>query len=161
MSARAIDLAGNEAELAFLLVRPFVRAVHMSGPKVKFAKNWPKEMGGLSEEEWARILHSQSTKESNNFDVADEIGVDVDAVECISRAGYSSGAGLSYLMKLLQNKDSSWAQWYKKNMIGLSYRAERLGSLVPEMVEKGSFSLGKALNRRRFGKAVKYWDILL
>src|SRR5690606_10259052 len=64
LSARAIELAGNESEFAFLLVRPMVKEMRIHRKKTAFQpKSWPAELENLSEEIWSHALKAQSTKE--------------------------------------------------------------------------------------------------
>jgi hypothetical protein len=161
VSGRAIEQAGNEAELAFLLVRPLVREMRLQRPKVKFnPKQWPADLESLSEEQWSHTLKAQSTKDSANLDVADEIAVDMIATECVSRAGYRPMAGLSYLRNLNAKKETPWAKWFFEHSIGLEYRLERLGSLVEEALAKDKFPAGKSSNPKRFATASRYWNLL-
>ncbi len=160
VSARAIDTASNEAELAYLLIRPMVRAVHIPPSKVSFGKKWPEELANLSEEQWLQVLKDQSTLESKNVDVADEILVDQEAVECVSRAGYASGAPLSFLKRISQSRSMPWASWLSENMIGIDYRVERLSSFTPNAIARQSFPAGSIVNQKRFSQATKGWNIL-
>ncbi len=161
LSGKALELAGNEAEMAFLLVRPLVRELRLKRKPITFQpKAWPKELDNLSEVQWAEMLKAQSTKESTNLDVADEIAVDIAATECISRAGYRPLGGLSYLRKLSLQKEEPWAKWYFEHSIGLEYRIERLLALVPESLAKGVFPEGKSTNPKRFSTASRYWNLL-
>lgn len=160
-SARAIDGAANEAELAFLLVRPLVREMRLERKTPQFAgKAWPAALNTLSEELWDQVLRSQSTKDSDNLDVADEIAVDIAAVECISRAGYRPAAGLSYLRKLSTKKEEAWAAWFFENAIGLDYRIERVNALVDESLAQKKFPAGQTTNVKRFGTAARHWNVM-
>lgn len=160
-SAKAIETAGNEAELAFLLVRPLVRELRLERQKVAFQpKAWPGQLNALSEQVWDQTLRAQSTKESANLDVADEIAVDIAATECISRAGYRPMGGLSYLRKLAMKKEEPWAKWFFDHSIGLEYRMERLGALLEDALAKEKFPEGKASNPKRFSTASRHWNLL-
>lgn len=161
LSARAIAQAGNEAELAFLLVRPLVREMRIQHAKLKFnPKAWPAELESISEEQWSQVLKAQSTKDSVNLDVADEIAVDMIATECISRSGYRPMAGLSYLRNLSMKKEEPWAKWFFDHSIGLDYRLERVAALVEESLAKEKFPAGKSTNPKRFTTASRYWNLL-
>jgi hypothetical protein len=161
ISGRAIELAGNEAELAFLLVRPLVREMRLKREKTTFnPKAWPGELNGLSEEAWSQTLKAQSTKDSDNLDVADEIDVDLVATECISRSGYRPMGGLSYLRKLASRRKEPWARWYSEHAIGLDYRIGRLATLVDEALASGKFPAGSASNPKRFSTASRHWNLL-
>lgn len=161
LGARSIDIAGNEAELAFLLVRPLVREMRLKRMKPAFTtKGWPGELEIQSEEIWSQTLKSQSTKESENLDVADEIAVDMLATECISRGGYRPLAGLSYLRKLAVKREEPWSKWFFEHSIGLEYRMERFASLVAEALAKGKFPEGKATNPKRFATASRHWNLM-
>lgn len=160
-SARAIDGAANEAELAFLLVRPLVREMRLQRKNPQFnGKAWPGALNAVSEELWDQVLRSQSTKDSDNLDVADEIAVDMAAVECISRAGYRPAAGLSYLRRLGTKKEEPWAAWFFENAIGLDYRLERVGTLVDESLAQKKFPAGLTTNVKRFGTAARQWNLM-
>ncbi|RYZ96658.1 MAG: hypothetical protein EOP11_23165 [Proteobacteria bacterium] len=160
-SARAIDGAANEAELAFLLVRPLVREMRIQRKAPKFTgRSWPAALNSLSEELWDQVLRAQSTKDSDNLDVADEIAVDMAAVECISRAGYRPMAGLSYLRKLSTKKEELWAAWFFENAIGLDYRLERVGTLVDDSLAQKKFPEGLATNPKRYGTAARHWNVM-
>lgn len=159
VSARAIDVAANEAELAFLLIRPLVRELRLKR-KAMSVKNWPNSMQEQAEEQWQDVMKLASTRDSENLDIADEIAVDMGAVECLSRAGYKSEAGLNYLQRLVMQKDESWAKWYFDNSIGIDYRMERVATLLDQYLAKAKFPRGSASNRKRFSTAEKFWNIL-
>ncbi len=160
-SARAIDVATNEAELAFLLVRPLVRELKIQRKPVAFvAKDWPASLVALSEELWDGVLRAQSTRDSANLDVSDEINVDLLATECIARAGYRPQAGLNYLRKLALHREAPWAAWFFQHSIGLDYRLERFAELVDEALAKKRFPSGTVINNKRFSSATKHWNLL-
>lgn len=160
-SARAIELAGNEAELAFLLVRPLVREPRLKRPVPKMeAKNWPAGLDPSAELAWSQALKAQSTKDSDHLDVADEIAVDLAALECISRAGYRPLAGLSYLRKLHGKRAEPWAEWYREHYLGTEYRLDRVSELLDEALAKKSFPAGTATNPKRFSTAARHWNLL-
>ena len=123
-------------------------------------KTWPKTLSAKAEEVWDSALRAQSTKDAPEFDVADEIATDLDALECISRAGYQGSAGISYLKKMAMNRDASWAAWYKSNSLGLDYRIERSSALLEEAIAQGKFPSGKEFREKRFSVAVKEWNLL-
>jgi hypothetical protein len=161
LSARAIDVAGNEAELAYLLVRPLVRELRIRHKKPVFhAKAWPGELETLSEDLWSQTLKAQSTKDSANLDVADEIAVDMAASECVSRAGYRPLSGISYLRKLSGKREESWSKWFFERSIGLDYRLERFSALLDEALAKDKFPAGKTSNPKRFATASRYWNLM-
>lgn len=160
-SGRSIDLAGNESELAFLLVRPLVRELRLKRKKPNFsAKTWPRDLETESEEIWEETLKSQSTKESANLDVADEIAVDLTATECISRGGYRPLGGISYLRKLITKREEPWARWFNQNSIGLEYRIERLATVLETALATKKFPEGQATNPKRFATASRHWNLL-
>jgi|GEM_PF-4971906 len=161
VSARAIEQASNEAELAYLLVRQLVREPRVKRKATRFdAKAWPQSLPALSEEIWDLVLKAQSTKDSEHLDVADEIAVDMIAAECIARAGYRPMAGLAYLKNLFVNKEEPWAEWFSKNSIGLGYRIERLATLIQESVAQQKFPDGSDSQTKRFAAASRQWNIL-
>lgn len=161
VSARAIEQAANEAELAFLLVRQLAREPRTKRKATRFnAKTWPSSLPALSEEAWDQVLKSQSTKDSEHLDVADEIAVDMIAIECIAKAGYRPMAGLAYLKKLFVNKEEPWAEWFSKNSIGLGYRIERLATLVQDAVAQQKIPDGNDSQAKRFAAASRQWNIL-
>jgi hypothetical protein len=160
-SAKAIELAGNEAELAFLLVRPLVKEMRVRRTKPKFAKKpWPAALNNLSEELWDVELRAQSTKDSENLDVGDEIAVDMAAVECISRAGYRPRAGISYLQKLASHREAPWAAWFVEHSIGLDYRLERVAALTDEVIAQKRIPEGVVTNPKRFATAARFWNLM-
>jgi len=160
-SGKSLDLAGNESEMAFLLVRPLVRELRLQRKKPKFsAKTWPQDLETESEEIWDQTLKSQSTKYSVNLDVADENAVDIMATECISRSGYRPMGGISYLRKIAAKREEPWAQWFTKNSIGLDYRIERLASVLETALAEKKFPEGQATNPKRFATASRHWNIL-
>ncbi|MGZ3718773.1 MAG: hypothetical protein ACXWR1_10555 [Bdellovibrionota bacterium] len=161
LSARAIELAGNEAELAFVLVRQLVRELRVKRPALRFEKKgWPENLSPKAEELWDQVLKAQSTKDSVNLDVADEIAVDTQAIACISNAGYRPMAGIAYLRKLSLNKDEPWATWYTQHSIGLDYRIERVTAIVQEALAQEKYPEGKDSREKRFLSAAKQWNIL-
>jgi hypothetical protein len=161
LSGRAIERAGNEGELAFLLVRQLVREPRVKRhlPKLS-ASGWPQSLESASEEYWDNVLRAQSTRESENLDVAVEIAVDLTAAECISQAGYRPLSGIAYLRKLAVNRDQPWAGWLNHHLIGIDYRIERGLTLVQEALAKQSFHEGPVVNAKRFSTAAKLWNIL-
>ena len=160
-SARALELAGNEAEMAYLLVRPLVREMRIEKKAPKFAKKaWPASLNSLSEELWDQVLRAQSTKDSENLDAADEIAVDLMAIECISRAGYRPMAGLSYLRKLSAKKEEPWAAWFRENSIGVDYRVERVNEILTAHLAAKKFPEGQASNPKRFSTAARHWNVM-
>lgn len=160
VSGRAIELATNEAELAFLLVRQLVRELRVKSSYPDLKKDWPSNLPAQSEELWAQVLSAQSTKDSKNFDVSDEIEVDLQAAECLGRSGYRTMAAVAYMRKLLLNRELPWAEWYVKNSIGLEYRIERLHTLITEAVAHQKFPEGNDSQSKRFASASKQWNIL-
>lgn len=161
VSGKAIEVAGNEAELAFLLVRQMVREPRIKRPAVRFAKTgWPESLAGKAEELWDQVLKAQSTKDSEGFDVSDEIAVDTQAIECITRAGYRPLAGIAYLRKLALHKEEPWAAWYHQHVIGLDYRIGRVTEITQQAIAEGKFPEGTDSREKRFASAVKQWNIL-
>lgn len=161
VSARAIEQAVSEAELAFLLVRQLARELRVKRKAFAFdKKDWPASLGPLSEEVWDSYLKDQSTLDAEDLDVADEIAVDLEATECISRAGYQPMAAVGYLKKLLANKDQAWAAWYVKHQIGLEYRVERMATLVATALAQQKFPEGKESQQKRFASASRQWNLL-
>jgi hypothetical protein len=161
LSGRAIELAADEAELAFVLARQLVRETRLKRPAVKFAKQgWPEALSPKAEQLWDQALKTQSTKDLSGFDVADEIAVDQEAVACIANAGYRPMSAIAYLRKLAFNKDQPWAAWYAQHAIGLDYRIERLTALTQEAVAQQQIPDGKDARSKRFASAVKQWNIL-
>jgi hypothetical protein len=161
MSARAIDLASNEAELAYLLIRPLVLEARLKRPAVKLsAKGWPESLQAQSELVWDRTLRAQSTRDSENLDVADDIAVDLSALECVSRAGYRPAAGLNYLRKLSSHREDSWAKWFVDHSIGLDYRLEQVTSQLDSALAQQKFPGGQITNTKRFGLASSRWNLM-
>jgi len=161
VSGRAIEQASNEAELAFLLVRQLARELRVKRKAPRFdAKNWPGSLPLLSEEIWDQVLKAQSTKDAEDFDVADEIAVDMVAVECIAKAGYRPLAALDYLKKLALNKDQPWAEWFVSQSIGLDYRIERVAALTQEGIARQKFPDAEETHAKRFASASRQWNLL-
>ena len=160
VSAKAIELAADESELAFLLVRALVREQSLEKHKIIFAKNWEANVAELAETEWANRLKIQNTKENKNIDVSDEIKTDQIAAECVSVAGYDPKSGFHYLKRLASKKDLPWAKDFFEYSIGLDYRVERFETLLEENVAKQKFEMGTVRNGKRFATAAKYWNIL-
>jgi hypothetical protein len=142
-------------------VRPLVRELRLRHKKPAFhAKAWPRELEALSEDLWSQTLKAQSTKDSENLDVADEIAVDLAASECVSRAGYRPLSGISYLRKLSGKRGESWSKWFFERTIGLDYRLERFSALLDEALAKDKFPAGKTSNPKRFATASRYWNLI-
>lgn len=161
ISARAIDLASNEAELAFLLIRPMVREARVKRPVAQFsAKGWPESLNTQSELVWDRTLRAQSTKDSENLDVADDIAIDMNALECVSRAGYRPAAGLNYLRKLSQHREDGWMKWFTEHSIGLEYRLEQVTNRLEEDLAHQKFPGGQVMNSKRFTGAASRWNLM-
>jgi hypothetical protein len=161
VSGKAIELASDEAELAFLLVRQLVRELHVKRPAVKMGQtDWPKSLVPKAEELWDRELKVQSTKENEGFDVADDIAIDMQAIECISKAGYRPMSAIAYLKKQAFHREDPWATWYAQHAIGLDYRIERVTELAQEALAEQKFPEGKDGQSKRFASAVKQWNIL-
>jgi hypothetical protein len=161
VSGKAIDVAGNEAELAFLLVRQLVRVLRVKRPAVRLAKaGWPEALGPKAEELWDLELKAQSTKDAEGYDVADEIAVDAQAIECISNAGYRPMAAIAYLRKLALHRDEPWAAWYAQHAIGLDYRIEQVTEFTKKALAEEKFPEGQDSRQKRFASAVKQWNLL-
>ena len=161
VSGKAIDVASDEAELAFLLVRQLVRELHVKRPAVSAGKkDWPKNLSPKAEELWDQVLKAQSTKDSEGFDVADEIAVDMQAIECITKAGYRPMSAVAYLKKLAAHREDPWAVWYAQHTIGLDYRIERVTDLTQDALAQQKFPAGKDGQAKRFASAVKQWNLL-
>ncbi len=161
VSARAIEQASNEAELAFLLVRQLARELRLKRKAPSFdVKGWPQSLPATAEQVWDDVLKAQSTKDAEGIDVSDEIAVDMLAAECIARAGYRPMAAHAYLKKMLLAKEEPWAEWFSKNSIGISYRIERLATLIQEAVAQGKFPDGNDSQAKRFASAARQWNLL-
>ena len=160
-SARAIDLANNEAELAFLLVRPLVKESRLKRPAPQIgAKGWPSSLQVQSELIWDRTLRAQSTRDSENLDVADDIAIDLQALECIAKAGYSPVAGLGYLRKLAAAREEPWSKWFVDHSIGLEYRLEQDSKQLEDSLAKQRFPAGRVTNTKRFSLATTRWNLM-
>lgn len=160
-SARAIDLAANEAELAFLLVRPMVLEARLKRPAISLtAKGWPESLQAQSELVWDRTLRAQSTRDADNLDVADDIAVDMLALECIARAGYRPLAGVNYLRKIAAAREKPWSKWFNDHSIGLEYRLEQITTRLDDALAKQKFPAGSATNPKRFSLATTRWNIM-
>lgn len=161
ISAKAIDTAGNEAELAFLLVRSLVSESLLKRKAPVFPKkNWAASLAAVSEEHWEQALFADKTKTGEAVDVAHDIEADVIATECMSRSGYRPIAGLSYLRKLSTKKEEKWASWFFEHSPGLEYRLDRAATLIEQALSKKSYPEGKASNIKRFATASRFWNLL-
>lgn len=161
VSAKAIALASNEAELAFLLARPFLRAAKVKHEKITFSKKGLAEnLRTMAPEVWEKIQRNQSTKLSENLDIGDEVEMDLATMTCMARAGYNPDAGITYLKKLAASKDQSWSKWFHENNIGIDYRMERTAKLLKEEKAKAQIANATVVNKKRFQKAVELWNYL-
>jgi hypothetical protein len=159
ISNRAIAQAKNEAELAFVLLRPFVRQERLEALTFATdAKEWPMQLRDQADRVWADLQRVQSTKLSKNLDVADEITVDLLTSECIANAGYQSDAGLRYLQRLRNNRDETWAKWFIEHSIGLDYRLQQLGLKLQEEMRLKKIPESETINRKRFETAIEIWN---
>lgn len=160
-SARAIDLASNESELAYLVVRSLVREARVKRPSVTFpGKDWTAALPNQSELLWDQTLRAQSTKDSENLDVADDIAIDRQAMECLGRAGYRPHAALSYLRKLGAAREEPWTRWVFSHAIGFDYRLERVNDELEEGLAKQDIPHGKVSNTKRFLSATRRWNLM-
>jgi hypothetical protein len=138
-----------------------VRERKVSRPAIRLArKALPEALQAQSEETWDKVLKAQSTKESESLDVSDEIAADMQAIECLGRAGYRPLAAVAYLRKLAFNKEQPWADWLARQSIGLEYRIERVLALAQEGLAQGKFPDGSDSQAKRFASAAKQWNLL-
>lgn len=159
VSDRAIATAQNEAELAYLLVRPLVRDSRLAKINMNLdVKDWAQALREQEPKVWADSLRAQSTKLSKNLDVADEISVDLEASECLARSGYHWQAGLRYLQRMRSNSKETWAAWFIENSIGLDYHLEQLEERLQEAINHKQFPDSDTLNRKRFQTAIELWN---
>ncbi|MGZ3696187.1 MAG: hypothetical protein ACXWQO_19360 [Bdellovibrionota bacterium] len=160
-SARALDLATNEAELAFLLVRPMVLEARLKRPAIALkTKGWPESLQAESELVWDKTLRAQSTRDADNLDVADDIAVDMTTLECISRAGYRPLGGVNYLRKIAAAREEPWSKWFNDHSIGLDYRLEQVTTRLDDALAKQKFPAGTATNPKRFSLATTRWNLM-
>lgn len=159
LSARAINQAQNEAELAWLALRPLVRSVRMKKPQLKFGK-WPASLPALAEESWDPLLRAQSPKDAAGVDVGDELAVDDVTFQCLAAAGYDPGAGLGYLRRLSVAREESWAKWFFEHHIGFDYRLQRANELLLQGQSRGKIKKASVLNSRRFKAASRLWNVV-
>ena len=160
-SAKAIDVAESEAELAYLLARPLVRSLSL--PKLKITldqKSWAKDLQDQSADLWQKIVRNQSLRDSTGIDAADELYVDKITMQCLARAGYNASAALSYLKRLSIAREEKWAKPFFEHFIGFDYRLQRVAELRNEGLADGSIKQGGVLNKKRFQAAAKLWNIL-
>ncbi|NUM88127.1 MAG: hypothetical protein HUU37_02890 [Bdellovibrionales bacterium] len=157
VSARAIEQAGNEAELAWLVARPLVRSVFLKWPKLSFAA-WPASLS--APEAWSGILRAQSPKDAPGVDVGDELAVDETAFQCLAGAGYDPGAGLGYLKRLSVARDQAWAKWFFEHHVGFDYRLQRANALLLQGQARGKIGKASTTNPKRFRAATRLWNVV-
>lgn len=138
LGSEDLELVGNEAELAFLLVRPYVEEAR-AGRK-RPPKGRPGDWKDLPSEA-ARFL-----AQKDGAELSETIESDIAASACISRAGYSTDAGLRLLRKRIAAK-----------VDGLDYRVERLKTLLKEGQGSGEVIAAHTINEKRFLKAERLW----
>jgi hypothetical protein len=161
LSAKAIDLAGDESELAFLLIRQLVRESRLKFPKVKFpAKDWWRLLPEKSEDIFAARLKAQSGKFSDNLDVSDEIQIDLIAAECLAKSGYQAQSAHIFLRRMLMQREERWSQWYFQQAIGFEYRTEQVGERLKKEMELQKWNPDGVRNQKRFASVVKQWNLM-
>ncbi len=161
VSARAIDTAQNEAELAFLLLRPLIRSTVLKFKLPKFSpKTWAEEVKEHHEEIWTAVNRSQSLRDAEDLDAADELEVDKLTMQCISRGGYDSAAAISYLQHLSLAREETWSKPFFDHFIGFDYRLKRIGELRAEGIAKGEIKAGGTFNKKRYTAVAKLWNVL-
>ena len=161
VSARAIDAAQNEAELAFLLLRPLVRSTVLKFKLPKYPpKTWAQEVKEHGDDIWNTVNRSQSLRDAENLDAADELDVDKLTMQCISRAGYDSAAAISYLQHLSLGREEAWSKPFFDHFIGFDYRLKRMGELRAEGIAKGEIKAGGVFNKKRFQAVARLWNVI-
>ncbi len=161
VSAKAIDLAGDESELAFLLARQLVRESRLKFPKVKFpAKDWWRLLSEKSEDIFAARLKAQSGKFSDNLDVSDEIQIDLIAAECLAKSGYQAQSAHVFLRKMFLQREERWSQWFFQQAIGFEYRTEQVGERLKKEMELQKWNPDGVRNQKRFASVAKQWNLM-
>jgi hypothetical protein len=134
-------MIANEAELAYVLLRPLVALARMgeiSRPIQGQKSNWWKNIPAYASQNPTGIKSAP--------DASDEIEIDLATTACLSRAGYSHETGLKWIRKLIAAKRD-----------GLEYRSGRLQSLLKEALGSGEVLSATVTNEKRFLQAERLW----
>lgn len=153
---RAVD---NEAELAFVLIRPLVMSLRASALTWEFGDKWIGEIPKLAANAVSRIRLHQSVQQNPGLDVSDEIAADFIASQCIANAGYMYNSGLAWLTRMRASRKAGWAAWFVEGTVGLDYRLEQLATSIPKGVADGRLKNSATTNPLRFRAAQKLWNI--
>lgn len=160
LSAKAIDTAQTEAELAYLLVRFFLRESQIERKKMKLPKKLGmSELRTIGNEHWLKWVNLASTKENPKFDIADELSMDQAAIQCLMGSGYSAAGSLSYLRRIALQKDAPWAKEFFDHSIGWEFRMEKLAEHMEKLREQNQLKAGVS-NTKRFSTASRYWNLM-
>ena len=158
-SDQALRSAQNEAELAFVLVRPLVMSLRYGELDWNFGEPWSAGLAKLAANSISRIRLHQSVKHHDGLDVSDEIAADFLASSCIANAGYLHDAGLTWLTRMRAAQTKDWATWFSDSTVGLDYRLEQLTAAIPKGVAHGQLKPGTTTNPARFRAAMKLWNL--
>ena len=158
VSAKAIDSATNEAELAYLLLRPMVSLAQRNyQAKKQLSGQWPMNLSENAGSAWQNSRHVLSSKHTEGVDVADEIAADKTSLECLAKAGYAPQAALNYLRRMILAKEE---KDFHEQSIGLEYRLEKFEEFLLQAREKNLFPLNGAVNSKRYTQALRFWNVL-
>lgn len=162
-SSRSFSVAMNEAELAYVLLRPLVdSAFQKKNLSTSFdSKRWPNQLVSLASPTYANAQMKQSIKDNSNLDVATAIHVDLETSRCLAAAGYDPRASLNYLKRLARYRNKTWAQYFAKHSIGLNYRINQLETRLKQQIAGATIMDNKKLNPSRFNVALRIWNITL
>ncbi len=162
-SNQALRLAKNEAELAYLLIRPFILTSRLKEIPLKFQKSWLPNIYAQEELLWKKQLEYQSTKYNPKLDVGDDIAVDLIASRCLAGEGYDYWAGVEYIKKFrdyqkaTEGKKSS-AVWDYNQFKGLNYRLENVIRRLKVWEKSNNLSGVRKKNVKRFQIARSLWN---
>jgi hypothetical protein len=162
-SARAMDMAANEAELAFLLVRSLVREFQLSRlgdskESADPATKTPVKTPPLPS--WSDAVNRQSSKINPAIDVGQETAADLAAIRCIGGAGYRPMAGLNYIRRLASEREQPWARWPLEHQIGWTIRVDKTQAEMGTLLKTGEIKEGSATNPKRFATALRFWNVI-
>jgi hypothetical protein len=149
----------NEAELAFLVVRPFLLSLRQDSAEMSFPDDWVKAIPRLAPETLLRLRAQQSAKMNAKIDVAADISIDLAALKCVAEAGYRFDAGLGYLKRIRAASKLDWSSGFIEHAPGLDYRIERVEKELAEAVALGKIKRSLITNPARLEAAQKLWNI--
>lgn len=162
-SSRSLATPENEAQLAFVLIRPFILDYHRKNRQKVLLdkKRWPNQVITVASNVFNGEKNLQSPKTNSEFDVASDIKIDLETLRCLGNAGYNPNAGVNFLKRLAEYRKQSWATDYFARHPGMDYRIEQVEKRLKQAIATSDITDSKALNTRRFNLAVRIWNITL